>query len=138
MSHFLKIRTQMKEREHVVQALRDLHYQFQEGQDLVVRGYAGNRERAKIVVNTQCAYDIGLRRAGEVYEAVADWDYGVAGNSPLRIEGQRIRQENFIQQIGRQYSYNLIHAYAKETVKVVESEEELANGDMIIVLADRG
>ncbi len=138
MSHFLRIRTQMREREHLVQALRDLHYQFREGENLVVRGYAGNQERAEIVVDTQCEYDIGLRRSGEVYEAVADWDFGVASHSPLRINGQPIRQQSFIEQVSQQYSYNLIHAQAREQNLVVEEEERLANGDVVIVLSERG
>lgn len=138
MSHFLRIRTQIREREHLVQALRDLHYEFQEGQNLVVRGYASSRERAEVVVNTHCHYDIGFQRQGEVYEAVADWDYGVASNSPLRIDGQPIRKESFVQQVNRQYSYNLIHEHAREQNLIVEEEETLANGDVVIVLSERG
>ncbi len=61
MSHFQSIRTQVREQEHLVQALRDLHYQFQEGENLVVRGYAGNKERAHVVVNTGSDYDIGFQ-----------------------------------------------------------------------------
>ncbi len=138
MSHFLRIRTQIREREHLVQALRDLHYEFMEGENLVVRGYAGNRERAEVVVNTHCDYDIGFQRQGEVYEAVADWDYGVARNSPLRIEGQPLTKERFIQQVNRQYAYNLIHQQAREQFLIVEEEETLPNGDVVILLSERG
>ena len=61
MSHFVRIRTQIREQEHLVQALRDLHYQFQEGQNLVVNGFLGNKETAEVVVNTGSKYDIGFR-----------------------------------------------------------------------------
>lgn len=130
MSHFLRIQMQIREKEHLVAALRDLHYQFQEGQDLVVRGYAGNRERAEVVVDTGCQYDIGFQKKAQQFEAVADW-WGVQGNSP-------IRQEQFIQQVNRQYAYNLIRHQAREQNLIVEEEQELANGDRIIVLSERG
>jgi len=129
MSHFLKIQTQIREREHLVAALRDLHYQFQEGENLAVRGWAG-QERAEVVVETGCQYDIGFRKKTEQYEMVADW-WGVEGNSP-------IRQQQFVQQVNRQYAYNLIHDQAQEQNLIVEEEEELANGDTVIVLSERG
>lgn len=130
MSHFLRIRTQIREREHLVQALRDLHYQFQEGQNLAVRGYANNRETAEVVVNTGCAYDIGFQRKAQEYDIVADW-WGVQGNSP-------IRQETFVQQVNRQYAYNLIRNQAVEQNLIVEEEQALENGDLVILLSERG
>ncbi|HNR30636.1 MAG TPA: DUF1257 domain-containing protein [Candidatus Hydrogenedentes bacterium] len=130
MSHFLRIRTQIREREHLVQALRDLHYQFQEGQNLVVRGYASNRETAEVVVNTGCAYDIGFQRKAQEYDIVADW-WGVQGNSP-------IRQETFVQQVNRQYAYNLVRNQAVEQNLIVEEEQTLENGDLVILLSERG
>jgi len=130
MSHFVKIRTQIREREHLVQALRDLHCQYREGANLVVRGYAGNREHAEVVVDTGSAYDIGFQRKGQEYEVVADW-WGVQGNTA-------IRQEAFVQQINRQYAYHVIHDQAREQNLIVEMEETLANGDVVIVLSERG
>jgi hypothetical protein len=130
MSHFLKIRTQIKEKEHLLRSLRDLHYQFQEGENLVVRGYSNNRETAQVVVNTGSQYDIGFQRRTDVYEVVADW-WGVERNTP-------IRQEGFLQQVNRQYAYNLIHEQAKEQNLMVEEEETLANGDVVIILSERG
>jgi hypothetical protein len=130
MSHFQRIRMQIREQVHLVQALRDLHYQFQEGESLVVRGYAGNRETAQVVVNTGCNYDIGFQRKAEEYEVVADW-WGVQGNSP-------IRQEAFIQQVNRQYAYNLIRDQAREQNLIVEEEQTLENGDVVIILSERG
>ena len=130
MSHFLKIRTQIREREHLVRALRHLHHQFQEGENLVVRGFSGSQETAQIVVDTGCNYDIGFRRSAQEYEVVADW-WGVERNSP-------IRQEPFIQQINRQYSYNLIQEQAREQNLIFEAEETLENGDIVIILSERG
>ena len=130
MSHFVRIRTQIREREHLAQALRDLHYQFQEGRNLVVRGWQGNRETAEVVVNTGSNYDIGFRRQAEEFEVVADW-WGVENNT-------RIRQRSFLEQVGQRYSYNLVKEQAREQYLIVEEEQELANGDVVIVLSERG
>lgn len=130
MSHFQRIRTQIREREHLVQALRDLHYQFQEGENLAVRDWSGNRETAQVVVDTGSNYDIGFQRKTEEYEVAADW-WGVERNSP-------IRQAAFIQQVNRQYAYNLIHDQAREQNLMVEEEQTLENGDVVIILSERG
>jgi hypothetical protein len=130
VSHFVKIRTQIREREHLAQALRDLHYEFQEGRNLVVRGWQGNRETAEVVVNTGSNYDIGFRRQAEEFEVVADW-WGVENNTP-------IRQRSFLERVGQRYSYNLVKEQAREQYLIVEEEQELANGDVVIVLSERG
>ena len=130
MSHFVRIRTQIREREHLAQALRDLHYQFQEGRNLVVRGWQGNRETAEVVVNTGSNYDIGFRRQAEEFEVVADW-WGVENNTP-------IRQRSFLEQVRQRYSYNLVKEQAREQYLIVEEEQELANGDVAILLSERG
>ncbi len=130
MSHFVRVRTQIREREHLVQALRDLHHQFQEGENLVVRGFAGNRERAEVIVDTGSQYDIGFKRRAEEYEVVADW-WGVEGNTP-------IRQESFIRDVNRQYAYNVIQDQVREQDLIVEEEQTLENGDTVIVLSERG
>ena len=130
MSHFVRIRTQIREREHLVQALRYLHCQFQEGQNIVVRGYAGNRETADVVVDTGSNYDIGFRRQAEEFEVVADW-WGVEGNTS-------IRQQSFIAQVSQRYAYNLVKEQAREQYLVVEEEQELENGDVVILLSERG
>ena len=130
MSHFVRIRTQIREREHLVQALRDLHCQFQEGQNIVVRGFAGNRETAEVVVDTGSNYDIGFRRQAEEFEVVADW-WGVESNTSLR-------QQSFIAEVSQRYAYNLVKEQAREQYLVVEEEQELENGDVVILLSERG
>lgn len=130
MSHFQRIRTQIREREHLVQALRDLHHQFREGENLVVRGWSGNRETAQVVVDTGSQYDIGFRRTAQEFEVVADW-WGVEGNT-------KIRQEPFIQQVNRQYAYNVIREQAREQNLIFEEEQVMENGDRVIILSERG
>lgn len=132
MSHFLNVRTQIREREHLIAALSDLHHRFQasEREDLVVRGYHGNTARAEIVVDTGSAYDIGFQRRPDAYEIVADW-WGVEKDT-------RIKRQTFIQQLNRQYSYNVIRDQAQEQDLVWQEEREMENGDLVITLSERG
>jgi hypothetical protein len=130
MSHFVRIRTELREREHLVQALRDLHHRFQEGSNVVVRGFAGNRETAEVVVNTGSNYDIGFRRQAQEFEVVADW-WGVETHT-------QIRQRTFLEQVSQRYAYSLVKEQAREQYLIVEEEQELENGDVVIVLSERG
>jgi hypothetical protein len=82
------------------------------------------------VVNTGSAYDIGFQRKAEGYEMVADW-WGVERNS-------QIKQNTFIQQINRQYAYNVIRDQIREQDLIMEEERTLENGDVIITLSERG
>lgn len=133
MSHFVKIRTQIREREHLVQALRDLHYQFQVAENLAhlsIRGFAGNTERAEVIVDTGSKYDIGFRRSADQYEMVADW-WGVEGNSKLR-------QQTFVQEVNRRYAYNVVLDQAHEQHLIFEDEQTLENGNVVLLLSERG
>ena len=133
MSHFINIRTQIREREHLVQALRDLHYQFQaspaQTNDLVVRGYQGNRERAEVIVDTGTAYDIGFQKKADNYEVCADW-WGV--------EKGRIKQVTFLQQLNQQYARNIVRDQFRLDDRVFEKEEQLSDGSIRITVSDRG
>ena len=130
MSHFLRIKTQLREREPLVQALRTLHHEFKEGENLTVRGFVGRTETAQIVVDTKCNYDIGFRQTGQNYEMIADW-WGVERGSPLR-------QGTFLQQIQQQYAYNVVREHAVTEGLVWEEEQTYENGEIVIILSERG
>ena len=120
MSHFVRIQTRIREKEMLTRALRDLHHQYQEGENLMVRGYQGNRETAEVVVNTGSQYDIGFQRREDVYEVVADW-CGVEKNTP-------IRQENFLQRLNQDYARNVVLDQAGEEYLLVQEDRLLECG----------
>ena len=130
MSHFTRIQTQIREREGLLNALRDLHYAYRVGESLPVRGYYTEGEKAEIVVDTGSEYDIGFIRRKEVYEAVADWDWGIERKTS-------IRQKTFVEQLNRQYAYNNIVHYVEERNLIIEEERTLENGDTVFILAER-
>lgn len=132
MSHFVRIRTRLREREALVAALKEMRVLVHEGERLRVRGWEDNREVAEVVVDTGTGYDIGFRRRrGESeYECVADW-WGIEA-------GSGFRQEAFLQQLNQQYAYRVVLKEADEQDMLVVEEEVLENGDRVVVLSERG
>ncbi len=62
-----------------------------------------------------------------------------SGGRRKEYEGDSsIRQEQFMQQVNRQYAYNLIRDQVGEQNLIVEKEQTLENGDVVILLPERG
>lgn len=92
MSHFTRVKVRVRNREFLIQALRNLGYTVEEGAE--VRGWRGQRTTAEIVVRMKGEYDVGFVRSsrGEDYQAVADWM--MAG----------LDQEAFVQSVQQEYA----------------------------------
>ena len=129
MSHFVTLRTDLREREHLLGALEDLGYSLREGDSLPLRGDGRQEESAEIVIDTGCDYEIGFRQRGRHYEVVADW-YNIERMTDLR-------RQKFLERLTQRYAYNIIRDQAREQNLIVEEEQE-ANGDIILVLSERG
>jgi Protein of unknown function (DUF1257) len=112
MSHFTRMKTQIVEKEYLLQALADLDYACEEGQ-VDIRGYGGNRMRVDIKIATAShGYDIGFRKTGNAYEIVADW-WGIRG----------INQAQFLQKVMQRYAYHADRAKLEEQGFALVSEE---------------
>lgn len=132
MSHFTILKTVLRDRETLSEALRHLHHQFRVGENLSVRGYQGRTEPAEIVVETGCAYDIGFRReADQSYGVVADWDYGIA-----RQAQPRFRRDAFLQELNQAYARCGLVQQAKEHGYIIEGERVLASGEIELVISE--
>jgi hypothetical protein len=114
MSHFTRIKTQMVERAFLVQALRDLGHQVEEG-DVHIRGWGGQRTRVEIKIPTKNrGYDIGFRKEGQVYEMVADW-WGIRG----------IKRDQLLQQLTQRYAYQATRTkLAEQGFELVEEQQQ--------------
>src|SRR5437762_11032637 len=113
MSHFTRIRTQLRNLDTVKQALADLGYDVAEGG---VRGYQGQLEHADLVVNTGSSYDIGFRKEGENVVIVADfW-------------GLRINRDQFVKQLSQRYAYLTVLEQAQNQGWQSVTEEQQADG----------
>src|SRR5690606_7714101 len=91
MSHFTRVRTQLRDLDTVRRALEDLGFEVVE--NAPVRGYNGQQERADLVVQTGSEYNLGFRREGQNVVMVADfW-------------GLRIDREGFLNRVTQRYAY---------------------------------
>lgn len=114
MSHFSRIKTQMVEKELLLQALQDNGYTHEEGEGLKVRGFGGNKAQVDIKVSSKklLSYDVGFRKNGNVYECIADW-WGVRG----------INQQEFMHKVSQRYAYHAARAKLEAQGFSLVSEE---------------
>lgn len=119
MSHFTRVRTQLRDIETVQRALEDLGYTVENG---VVRGYGGQRAVADLVVRTDSGYDIGFRQEGDAVVLVADfW-------------GLRINREDFLKKVTQRYAYLTVVDQATAQGWQTMTEEVMADGSVRLVM----
>jgi hypothetical protein len=119
MSHFTKVRTQLRNLQTVKQALEALGYTVTEGP---VRGYGSQQTRADLVVRTGTAYDIGFRREGQNVVMVADfW-------------GLRIDRGQFLHQVSQRYAYLTVVEQAQTQGWQMATEERQTDGSIRLVM----
>lgn len=130
MSHFTRVQTVIRDRLLLEDTLRQLHYRFQSGERVPIRGYAGNTESGEVVIDTGSAYDIGFQRqADKSYAVCADW-WGVRGHTPLR-------EESFLQEINRTYAHLAVRRQVMQEGLIIEEERVLDNGEIELVVCER-
>jgi len=116
MSHFSTIKTKLKNKPQLVEALEILQYDVKEDQELRVTGAHGighETVEAEVAIGT----DIGFRMhpvTGE-YELVADLE---TWNQPIPVE-------RFIDKVNQQYARMTVHNTVKEMGFQVEEEWEM-------------
>ena len=121
MSHISRLKTQIVEKEYLLQALQDLGYTYEEG-DLTVGGFT---ERAKVEVKVvlRMSNDIGFRRVGDHYEIVADW-WGVRG----------VKEKEFANQVSQRYAYHAARARLEQQGFALVEEQSQENGQIRLVM----
>ena len=129
MSHFTTIKTVIREQVILAEALRNLHYRFQEGEQVLIRGYQNNTAYGQVVVDTGCKYDIGFQKqADDTFSVCTDW-WGVQGNS-------QVKQDDFLRQVNRTYSHLAVRQQVVQQGYLIEEEKILANGEIEIVVCE--
>jgi hypothetical protein len=98
MSHVTRIKTQIIEKEYLLQALDDLGYHYEEG-DLKLKTAGGDTAQVEIKILLRMSFDIGLRHTPQGYEIVADW-WGVRGEN----------QKDFTAKLTQRYAYHTTRA----------------------------
>jgi hypothetical protein len=130
MSHFSRVKTVIRDQILLQDSLRQLHYRFQAGEHLPIRGFAGGMEHGEVVVDTGSRYDIGFQRqSDDSYAVCADW-WGVQGNSP-------IREQQFLQDVARTYAHMSVRQQVLQQGLIIEQELTLPNGEIELLVAER-
>ena len=125
MSHFSTIKTKLKNKPQLVEALEILQYDVKEHQELRVTGSHGighETVEAELAIGT----DVGFRMnpmTGE-YELVADLE---TWNQPIPVQ-------RFVDKVTQQYARMTIHDTVKKMGFQVEEEWEMVDGSIELVV----
>ena len=117
MSHFTCIKTKIKERPYLIEALELMGHEVQENQQLVINNPSHAEEHPAFVAEVANRNDIGFRwnKNTETYELVAEldtWDLDV----PV---------SRFIEKVTQQYARMTVHNTVKEDGWQIAEEWEM-------------
>ena len=126
MSHFTCIKTKIKERPYLIEALELMGHGVEENKALVINNPSHAEEHPEFHAEVAIRNDIGFRwnKNTETYELVAEldtWDLDVPVN-------------RFIEKLTQQYAKVTIEAATEEKGFTVESESTKINNDIELVV----
>ena len=125
MSHFSTVRTELRDREALLAALKDLGQQPSAGEQ-PVRGYRGQTVTADLCCPQSEGGDIGFRwnSAEQHYELVTDLD----------LWKQSVPVERFLAQLTQRYALqSILRSSAEEGYQVAEQRQQ-ADGSIELVV----
>ena len=122
MSHFTCIKTKIKERPYLVEALELMGHDIQENQQLVINNPDHGEGHPEFVADVAIKNDIGFRwnNNTKTYELVAEldtWDLDVPVN-------------RFIDKVTQQYARMTLHGTVKEDGWQVAEEWEMEDNSI--------
>ena len=122
MSHYSTIKTKIKSKPELIEALQLLQYDVQEDQELV---NPINHQHEKVKVDVSIGNDIGFRlnNNGE-YELVAD----------IQTWKDPIPPKRFVEKVTQQYARMTVHNQVKEMGFKVEEEWEMDDNSIELVV----
>ena len=122
MSHFSTIKTKIKTKPELIEALQLLQYDVQEDQELV---NPINHQHEKVKVDVSIGNDIGFRlnNNGE-YELVAD----------IQTWKDPVPPKRFVEKVTQQYARMTVHNTVKDMGFKVEEEWEMDDNSIELVV----
>ena len=113
MSHFSTIKTKIKNKSELLEALQLLQYDVQEDQELI---NPIDHQHKKVKVDVSIGNDIGFRlNDNGDYELVAD----------IQTWSQPIPPKRFVEKVTQQYARMMVHNQVKELGFQIEEEWEM-------------
>lgn len=130
MSHFTKVKTEIKSLTYLKQALEALGYAYVEGSvenPIVIKGYEGETTEVLMEIKTGCSYSVGIIKNSEnQYEMVSDW-WGLETNLG-------VKQDDFVNGLMKQYAYNTVLDKVKEKGYSVVTEQQDSSKNIKLVV----
>ena len=125
MSHFSTIKTKIRKKPQLIEALELLQYEVKEDQELKVTGSHGIKHET-VTAEVAISNDIGFRLnpMNNEYELVAD----------LETWNQNITVERFIDKVTQQYARMTIHNSVKKQGFQVAEEWEMDDNSIEITV----
>ena len=125
MSHFSTIKTQLKESEPLIKALKNLGYTINQ-EEKFVKGYRGKFTAVDISMNLPGDTKVGFKwdKNSNAYELVTDLDL-------WKFE---IPVERFISKVTQMYAYNTIISKTKEDGYQIVEQKNKNDGSIELVL----
>ena len=113
MSHFSTIKTKLKNKPELIEALQLLQYDVQEDQELI---NPTNHQHEKVKVDVSIGNDIGFRlNSNGEYELVAD----------IQTWRDPVPPQRFVEKVTQQYARMTVHNQVKELGFQIEEEWEM-------------
>ena len=122
MSHFTRIKVKITNGDLLKEVLEEMGHSVEE--NVLVRGYEGDRTEADFVIRRPNGYDLGFRRDkdDQNYELIADfW-------------GAKINQTQFVNEIQRKYAHRQLLETVAQQGYTIEEQEILDNGEVRVVV----
>ena len=130
MSHFSTVKTELRDRESLLAALRDLGQEPSTGEQ-PVRGYRGQTVTADLCCPQSEGGDIGFRwnSAEQLYEFVTDLD----------LWKQTVPVERFLAQLTQRYALqSILRSSAEEGYQVAEQRQHADRSIELVVTRWQG
>ena len=122
MSHFSTIKTKIKNKPQLIEALELLQYEVQENQELI---NPLDHQHEKVKVDVSIGDDIGFRlNSNGEYELVAD----------IQTWKDPVPPKRFVEKVTQQYARMTVHNQVKEMGFKVEEEWEMDDNSIELVV----
>ena len=122
MSHFSTIKTKIKNKPQLIEALELLQYEVQENQELI---NPLDHQHEKVKVDVSIGNDIGFRlNSNGEYELVAD----------IQTWKDPVPPKRFVEKVTQQYARMTVHNQVKEMGFKVEEEWEMDDNSIELVV----
>ena len=123
MSHFSTIKTKLKNKSELIEALQLLQYDVQEDQELI---NPINHQHEKVKVDIAIGNDIGFRlNSNREYELVAD----------IQTWKDPVPPRRFVEKVTQQYARMTVHNQVKEMGFKVDEEWEMEDNSIELTVS---